>query len=421
MRRQLRAPQPHPHPGHQGGARSLPQSRSGASRGPSSGCYGALTRRGAHASSRRVAHRAASARRADAPSRTCSGRRGGAAPRARSSSRPPTGSTACGSTVDAPRRVTVGEEHRFTLAPATTAPERDAVRVAGPFLPWDGEWTARAAPRAGSPAGERRPRSVARALRRARRAPPRPVPRRRARAPRPRAGARGRDGGRALPRGAADRAGGAPRDAPESPLPARRRGAARRGPASRWSCSACARTAPAIPCATSTRGAGRATARRWSASTRRSTSAASAWSSTSTRRGGDEALEAALSLAAGVVAHLARGEALIDLLVVGDVVHDSSAATSASSSRRSTSSRACSRASRSPPADLRPARGRHLETPSALVVVLLGLAPRGGFRRSIRVRGAGCVVLIVGDRTAREAHGTTVALGAITRGEALPL
>jgi uncharacterized protein (DUF58 family) len=39
------------------------------------------------------------------------------------------------------------------------------------------------------------------------------------------------------------------------------------------------------------------------------------------RAGGERQLEAALSLAAGVVAHLSRGEALIDLLVVGDQVH----------------------------------------------------------------------------------------------------
>jgi len=37
---------------------------------------------------------------------------------------------------------------------------------------------------------------------------------------------------------------------------------------------------------------------------------------------GEEELEAALSLAAGVVAHMSRGEALVDLLVVGDEVHE---------------------------------------------------------------------------------------------------
>ena len=42
---------------------------------------------------------------------------------------------------------------------------------------------------------------------------------------------------------------------------------------------------------------------------------------TDQRAADEERLEAAISLAAGAVAHLARGEALIDLLVVGDRVH----------------------------------------------------------------------------------------------------
>ncbi|MDB4933235.1 MAG: hypothetical protein JWP87_207 [Labilithrix sp.] len=36
----------------------------------------------------------------------------------------------------------------------------------------------------------------------------------------------------------------------------------------------------------------------------------------------DERLEAAIELAAGVIAHLSRGEALVDVLVVGDAVHE---------------------------------------------------------------------------------------------------
>src|SRR5690606_26014556 len=35
-----------------------------------------------------------------------------------------------------------------------------------------------------------------------------------------------------------------------------------------------------------------------------------------------ERLEAAVELAAGVIAHLSRGEALVDVLVVGDRVHE---------------------------------------------------------------------------------------------------
>jgi uncharacterized protein (DUF58 family) len=45
-------------------------------------------------------------------------------------------------TVDAPRRVTVGEPVTFTIActPSGTASTQHPVRVRGPFLPWDGAW-----------------------------------------------------------------------------------------------------------------------------------------------------------------------------------------------------------------------------------------------------------------------------------------
>jgi hypothetical protein len=45
----------------------------------------------------------------------------------------------------APRRVTVGEELRFRVV-LKNAGERDlfAVRVRGPFLPWDGRWSGKA-------------------------------------------------------------------------------------------------------------------------------------------------------------------------------------------------------------------------------------------------------------------------------------
>ena len=44
--------------------------------------------------------------------------------------------------VHAPRRVTVGEEVTFALTLANDGPrEHQAVRIEGPFLPWDGTWT----------------------------------------------------------------------------------------------------------------------------------------------------------------------------------------------------------------------------------------------------------------------------------------
>ncbi len=57
-------------------------------------------------------------------------------------------------TVDAPRRVTLGESVTFLVSVFNDGPrDHEAVRVHGPFLPWDGTWT-RPAPRlAAVPAG----------------------------------------------------------------------------------------------------------------------------------------------------------------------------------------------------------------------------------------------------------------------------
>ena len=138
---------------------------------------------------------------------------------------------------------------------------------------------------------------------------------------------------------------------------------------------------------------------------------------------GDEALEGALSLAAGVIARLGFGDARVDLLVAGEVAHVLSSERNVGSLDQALDVLAAVQPGEPFSSERTFARlGRHLETLSALVVVFLGWDPaRAAFAESIRVRGAGCVVVIVGDRTAREAHGTTVALGAITRGEALAL
>jgi len=74
--------------------------------------------------------------------------------------------------VDAPRRVTVGEPVTFTIActrgRAAGAP-RDPVRVRGPFLPWDGAWLDEAPPEivvreGGTATAKMRARFVARGL-----------------------------------------------------------------------------------------------------------------------------------------------------------------------------------------------------------------------------------------------------------------
>jgi uncharacterized protein (DUF58 family) len=75
--------------------------------------------------------------------------------------------------VDAPRRVTVGEPVTFTIActrPRTRAgSRRDPVRVRGPFLPWDGAWLDEAPAEivvaaGGSASAQMRARFVARGL-----------------------------------------------------------------------------------------------------------------------------------------------------------------------------------------------------------------------------------------------------------------
>jgi hypothetical protein len=134
-------------------------------------------------------------------------------------------------------------------------------------------------------------------------------------------------------------------------------------------------------------------------------------------------LEAALSLAAGVVGRVARGEAVVDLLVAGeepqllapernlgalDQVLDLLAAVQ--SGPVVSAERVFAR--------LVP----HLERLSAVIFVALAWdAARAGLVAAIRARGVGCTVFIVGDRSSHDAHATTVAIDAITRGDALAL
>ncbi len=137
----------------------------------------------------------------------------------------------------------------------------------------------------------------------------------------------------------------------------------------------------------------------------------------------DEALEGALSLAAGIVARLGLGEARVDLLVAGPIAQVLASAGNAGSLDQALDVLAAVKASEPFSAERAMARlGRHFETLSAVVLVLLAWDPeRAGFVSALRARGMACTVLVVGDRTSHEPHGTMVELGAITRGEALSL
>jgi uncharacterized protein (DUF58 family) len=148
--------------------------------------------------------------------------------------------------------------------------------------------------------------------------------------------------------------------------------------------------------------------------------------------GGDtRRLEAAISLAAGVVAHLSRGEALIDLLVVGDRVHDLTLGRSLGFLEQALDLLACVEAGkrdavRTPHLEADALMGRlasHLPRLSCVVVV--ALESDGGFlAERIRGFGVGCVTLRVlkaGESGEARRDAIAIAADVIERGEALSL
>lgn len=132
--------------------------------------------------------------------------------------------------------------------------------------------------------------------------------------------------------------------------------------------------------------------------------------------------EAILSLAAGVVAFLSRGEALIDLLVVGDRVHDLTIGRHLGFLEQALDLLACvGEEKRSVAPDRRVERlGPHLARLSCMVVV----APawdEGALAERIRGAGVACTTLIVGGAAPRAAGVRAVPVEAIEKGEALAL
>jgi uncharacterized protein (DUF58 family) len=134
-------------------------------------------------------------------------------------------------------------------------------------------------------------------------------------------------------------------------------------------------------------------------------------------------VEGALSLAAGVVASLCRGEALVDVLVTGEHVEKLSLGRSLGSLDQALDVLAAVKPKPGFAADAMLGRlSPHLERLSSVVLVALDWDDaRAAFAAAIRARGVATVVLVVGDRASRTPHATTVPLDAITRGEALPL
>lgn len=135
-------------------------------------------------------------------------------------------------------------------------------------------------------------------------------------------------------------------------------------------------------------------------------------------------LEAVLSLAAGAVAHLSRGEALIDLLVVGDRVHELTIGRHLGFLDQALDLLACVEAERRrpDPAALLARLGPHLGRLSCVIVVA-ATWDGGVLAERIRSSGVGCVTLIVeasaGAAAPRAPGVHVVSVAAIEGGEAL--
>ncbi len=113
----------------------------------------------------------------------------------------------------------------------------------------------------------------------------------------------------------------------------------------------------------------------------------------------ERAFEAAISLAAGIVLHLSRGEALIDLLVTGDELHALTVGRSLGTFEQALDHLAC--AQPGPPFDR--ARTLGLLTPylgrlsSVVLVVNHWDPPRQRLAQAMRTRGVAVKTVVIGD------------------------
>jgi uncharacterized protein (DUF58 family) len=136
----------------------------------------------------------------------------------------------------------------------------------------------------------------------------------------------------------------------------------------------------------------------------------------------ERVLEAAVSLAAGVIAHLSRGEALIDLLVVGETVHNLTIGRSLGFLEQALDVLACVEPAReSIDADRLASRlAAHLSRLSCVVVV----APSwdgGALATRIRGHGVACVTAVFDGAKGRSRDVVPITVDAIERGEAISL
>ncbi len=135
-------------------------------------------------------------------------------------------------------------------------------------------------------------------------------------------------------------------------------------------------------------------------------------------------LEAAVSLAAGVVSRLGRGEALVDLLVVGDSVHALTIGRHVAFEERAMELLACAKSGPALQADSVAARLRpHLKSVSSLIAVLLAWDdPRARLVAQIQAGGIDCRSFVVDaprapDRSRGDGARLHLATEAIEKGE----
>jgi uncharacterized protein (DUF58 family) len=134
-------------------------------------------------------------------------------------------------------------------------------------------------------------------------------------------------------------------------------------------------------------------------------------------------LEGAISLCAGVISSLCRGEALVDVLIAGQHVSQLALGRSLGALDQALDLLAVVQpepgfARERLSAQLSP----YLERLSSIVFIAVAWDDsRAAFVASLRARRVGSVVFIVGDEAARTGDTTTVPLAAIARGEALLL
>lgn len=115
-------------------------------------------------------------------------------------------------------------------------------------------------------------------------------------------------------------------------------------------------------------------------------------------------LEAAIELAAGVIAHLSRGETLVDVLVVGDSVHELTLGRSLGTLDQALELLAT--VERGPALSAAQLLGRlqpYLDRLSTVVVIALAEGDeRTALERGISARGIACTTLLVHDELARD-------------------